>query len=71
MPSLPNSIKSVSDVVSKVWISGVAIMQFGFPPYLSILAIQSPKVLLTERRPGITLIGGTTLFPFESIIFTV
>ena len=46
-PSLPSKIKSVSSDNYKTFISGTATMQLGFPPYRSILAMQSPKALET------------------------
>jgi len=43
--------------IDKLWISGSTIMTFGLPLYLSSLAWQSPKVLETDKRPGMTLTG--------------
>jgi hypothetical protein len=58
IPSLAITIKScVLSLNLKVWISGVAITTFGFPPNYSNFAIASPNVRETERRPGRTLTG--------------
>ncbi len=47
MPSLPINTKSKVSSIAIEKISGSAMMHLGLPPYFSILAIQSPKVLET------------------------
>jgi len=49
MPSLPISMKSVYSLMFTICISGSHTMHLGFPPYFSILATQSPKVLETYK----------------------
>lgn len=71
IPSHPKIMKSWSGVISKVLISGVAIITFGFPPYWGNLASGSPNVLQTESLPGSTLRGPTTTSGLEPLFVGV
>jgi hypothetical protein len=63
----PRSKKSILSSIKNSLMSGVAITTFGLPPYFSLFASISPKVLETERRPGKTLCGPKIMFGLSSL----
>lgn len=59
-------MKSISSVILKDFISGSAIITFGFPPYAFNFASASPKVLETLKKYFLSIVRH-----FLQIIFQV
>ena len=54
IPSLAISKKSNSGLMRNDLMSGIAVITLGLPPFDCFFAGRSPKVLLTDNRPGRT-----------------